>query len=155
MPPEKGSKKMLNVWKGLTARLLFVGALASGVGVASAQNHCTLKSVRGTYVFTASGHNIVSGVPQPKAILEVIVLNGDGTLSVPAATTSINGFIVRSEGAGTYTVSSQCTGTISFAGGPSFDIFVSGGGKLLWMIQTNPNTVFQGTATRTSRKEDD
>jgi hypothetical protein len=147
---------MLNISKGFTTRFLFLGALALGAaGAASAQTDCKVKTVRGTYVFTATGNNIVSGVPQPKAILEIIVFNGDGTLSVPAATTSINGVIVRSEGSGTYTVASNCTGTITFAGGPSFDVFVSGGGKEIWMIQTNPNTVFQGMATRTSRKDDD
>ena len=146
---------MLNISKGFTTRFLFLSALAlASAGVASAQNKCTVKRVRGTYVFTATGNNIVSGAPQPKAILEIIVFNGDGTLSVPAATTSINGVIVRSEGSGTYTVAAQCTGTITFAGGPSFDMFASRGGKQLWMIQTNPNTVFQGVATRTSKDDD-
>jgi hypothetical protein len=31
---------------------------------------------------------IVGGVQQPKAIVEVIAFNGDGTLDVPAATVS-------------------------------------------------------------------
>ena len=146
---------MLNISKGFTIQFLFLSALALGAaGVASAQNKCTVKTVRGTYVFTATGNNIVSGVPQPKAILEIIVFNGDGTLSVPAATASINGVVVRSEGSGTYTVDPQCTGTITFAGGPSFDIFTLGGGKQIWMIQTNTNTVFQGVAKRTSKDDD-
>lgn len=147
---------MLKLSSGLLTRFLLVGALALGAaGVASPQNNCTLRTLRGTYVFTATGNNIgSSGVALPKAILEVIVFNGDGTLSVPAATTSINGVIVRSAGSGSYTVASLCTGTITFAGGPSFDIFTSARGKQLWLIQTNPNTVFQGMATRTSRNDD-
>ena len=46
-------------------------------------NGCTLRTLRGTYVFSASGFNIVAGVAQPKAIVEVIVFNGDGTLDGP------------------------------------------------------------------------
>ena len=140
----------------LTRRLLFVTAITLGAaGAALADDECTLRTLRGTYVFAATGYNIVSGVAQPKAIFEIIALNGDGTLSVPAATTSINGVIVRSQGSGAYTVAPTCTGTITFSGGPTFDIFVLRSGRQLWMIQTNPNTVLQGTATRTNRKEND
>ena len=56
---------------------------------------CGVNTLRGTYVFAATGFNIVAGVAQPKAIVEVIEFNGDGTLSVPAATLSANGMIVR------------------------------------------------------------
>ena len=42
-------------------------------------------------MFSASGFNIVAGVAQPKAIIEVIEFNGDGTLSVGAVTLSVNG----------------------------------------------------------------
>ena len=45
--------------------------------------------------FTATGFNIVAGVAQPKAIIEVIEFNGDGTLSVGPVTVSVNGAIVR------------------------------------------------------------
>jgi len=124
---------------------------------ASQQSHdegCGVKTLRGTYVFAATGFNIVAGVALPKAIVEVIEFNGDGTLSVPAATLSANGMIVRSvDGVGTYTVADDCSGTILFAG-PVFDIFVAPDAEQIWMIQTNPNTVFQGTATRTSRGRD-
>lgn len=112
---------------------------------------CGLETLRGTYVFGATGFNIVAGVAQPKAIAEVIEFNGDGTLSVPAATLSLNGIIVRSSpGIGTYAVADHCSGTIAFAG-PAFDIFIARDAETIWMIQTNSNTVLQGTATRTSR----
>jgi hypothetical protein len=136
----------------ITAAVLVAAAMALGVsGVALAHNDCTLKTLRGTYVFAASGYNIdpVLGA-LPKAIVEVIDFNGDGTLSVPAATRSVNGVIVRSTpgGTGSYTVEAGCTGTIQFlpVPGPSYDIFISRNHKL-WMIQTTSGTVFQGTAT--------
>jgi hypothetical protein len=51
---------------------------------------CDLHTLRGSYVFAASGYNIVAGVPQPKAIVELIDFNGDGTLTVPGGAVSIN-----------------------------------------------------------------
>ena len=70
---------------------------------------CSDATLRGLYVFNAYGFNIVAGVAQPKAIVEFIRFNGDGTLTVPAATASINGVIIRSapDGPGSY---SACTG---------------------------------------------
>jgi len=139
--------------KRLTRQSLVAAAMAVGVsGVALADNDCTLKTMRGSYVFAANGYNIVAGVAQPKTIVEVIDFNGDGTLSVPAATRSLNGVIARTPpgGMGSYTVDAGCKGTIAFAGGLGFDIFISPKGEMLWMIQTNSDTVFQGTATRIS-----
>jgi hypothetical protein len=112
---------------------------------------CGVNTLRGTYVFAASGFNIAAGVALPKAIVEVVEFNGDGTLSVPAVTLSVNGVIARpSPSVGTYTVEDDCSGTIRFAL-PTFDIFIAPGAETIWMIQTNTDTVFQGTATRTSR----
>ena len=139
--------------KGLMRQSLVAAAMALGVSsVALADNDCTLKTLRGSYVFAANGYNIVSGVAQPKTIVEVIEFNGDGTLSVPAATRSLNGAVARSPagGTGSYTIDSGCMGTITFTGGPSFDIFISPKGSTLWMIQNNSDTVFQGTAARVS-----
>lgn len=112
---------------------------------------CGVNTLRGTYVFAATGFNIVGGVAQPKALLEVVEFNGDGTLSVPAATLSVNGvFPPLVPSIGTYTVEDDCSGTILFAV-PTFNIFIARDAGTIWMIQTNTNTVFQGTATRTSR----
>ena len=140
-------------WFIVTGVALVIGA--AGVATAHERNDdCSLKTLRGSYVFSASGFNIVGGVAQPKAIVEVIVFDGDGTLSVPAATRSVNGAIARSlPSVGTYTVAEDCTGTIAFDG-PSFDIFLSPHGDSMALIQTNPNTVFQGSATRQARDND-
>jgi hypothetical protein len=64
---------------------------------------------------------------------------------------SARGFTRSLPGTGTYTVEDNCTGTITFDG-PLFDIFLSPRADAIWMIQTNPGTVFQGTATRVSRE---
>ena len=147
--------------KSITSSLLFACALVSLVaamalgtsGTARAAfgpQPCGLYTLRGSYLFATHGWNIVGGIAQPKAIVEGIDFNGDGTLVSPFATVSINGTIIHSSGSlGTYTVNTDCTGTLSFTGGASFDIFVDAGGRQLWMIQTGPMpAVFEGVATR-------
>jgi hypothetical protein len=141
---------------GLLATAIAFGA--SGAAVAGDENGCTSKTLHGRYVFTARGFTISGGVAQPKAIVEVIDFDGDSAVSVPSVTVSLNGLILRfSPGAsGTYTIDDACTGTITFAdsSGTEFDLVASARGNEIWMIQTNPNTVFQGTATRTLRAHD-
>jgi hypothetical protein len=122
----------------------------------AAQAPCGVHTLRGSYVFNAHGWDIVGGVAVPKAIVEGIDFNGDGTLVSPFATVSINGTILHGSGvAGSYTVNEDCTGTLTFPGIASFDIFVQpGDGKQIWMIQTGPAVpgppVFEGTATKVS-----
>ena len=147
--------------KKLTKQSL-IAAIALGVsGAALADREhqgCTPDLLDGLYVFHATGYNIVAGVAQPKAIVEYISFEGDGTMSGPAATRSINGVIARSPpgGTGTYTLANLvprdegCSGTLTFTGGPSFDLFVPAKGDVLWMIQTDPNSVLQGTVTKVS-----
>ena len=138
------------------ALVSLVAAMALGTsGVARAdsqQQTCSLHTLRGSYLFATHGWNIVGGVAVPKAIVEGIDFNGDGTLVSPFATVSINGTIIHSSGSlGTYNVNTDCTGTLSFTGGASFDIFVEASGRQLWMIQTGPAAVpavFEGTVTR-------
>ena len=132
-----------------------VAVSAPSVFAASATDQCSAQTLRGRYVFSASGFtvNAASGVAQPKALVEVIDFNGDGTLAVPGATRSVNGVIARSlPGVGSYAIADDCAGTIAFEGGPAFDIFVAPRGNQLWLIQTNPNSVFEGSAIRTSRR---
>lgn len=128
--------------------------IASPVLAAGDAQVCGPQTLQGSYVFTAHGFNIVSGAAQPKAIIEGIDFNGDGTLSVPFATLSINGIIIHvpSGGVGTYTLEESCAGTLTFTSGPvNYDIFVQGNGKEISMIQTDANTVFEGTVKRVSR----
>jgi hypothetical protein len=121
-------------------------------GADNAAQVCSEQTLRGLYLFDARGWNIVGGVAQPKAIVEGIDFKGDGTLVSPFATVSINGTIIHSSGSvGSYTVEASGQGTLTFTGGASFDIFVEASGQQVWMIQTDSNTVFQGTATKVPR----
>jgi hypothetical protein len=145
----------------LVATVAFSALMAAGMpGVAQARGDvdgkaCSDATLRGLYVFTASGFNIVGGAAQPKAIVELIRFNGDGTLTVPEATVSINGVVTRSppNGPGIYTVEADCTGSLAFGPpGPAYDIFIGFKGSEIQMIQTGPGLpVFQGKAEQVSR----
>lgn len=123
------------------------------------RDRCTVDTLEGLYVFTATGFSVPTPPTPalPKAIIELIRFNGDGTLTVPGATVSLNGVLplVPAGGTGTYTVADipgdeACAGTIVFASGTSFNTVFAHNAKTIWMIQTNPTNVFQGTATQLS-----
>lgn len=137
-------------------KLTVIALLCCICGTALAHDkECSLGSLKGDYVFSASGHSLIAGVWQPKAIVEYIHFNGDGTLTVTAATVANagnSGNVTQSPpgGTGTYVLDANCKGSLQFTPGPSFDIFVAPQGKGLWMIQTNPGNVFQGHVKRVS-----
>jgi hypothetical protein len=149
-------------WEGLVKSILAAAILLAAAGIAQAKEDnnndddwkgCSVAAMRDLYIFHPSGFNIVAGVAQPKAVLELIQFNGDGTLTVPAATASINGVVGRSppNGTGTYTLRPDCTGEVAFFHGPTFDLVVAFKGSELYMIQTGPGSpVMQGMAERLS-----
>ncbi len=126
------------------------GAFMSQQGYAQeASTACTLATLKGAYVFNATGYDIGSSGPAPKAIVESLIFKGDGTLT-SLATVSLNGTIHSGiPGSGIYTVNSNCTGTLTFNGpGLTFDLFLASNGTRFHMIQTNPNTVLAGEVRR-------
>jgi len=101
------------------ALVSLVAAMAVGTSdtarAALGPQPCGVYMLRGSYLFATHGWNIVGGVAQPKAIVEGIDFNGDGTLVSPFATVSINGTIIHSSGSlGSYVVNADCTGTLTF-----------------------------------------
>jgi len=134
-----------------------------GLAAADANRTCGDDLLKGRYVFTATGFtrapNGAPGTPwAPKAILEILEFNGDGTLSTPALAVAnpfgdTGAVLQPPAGApGEYWVDESCTGSVHFfdAGNVTFYIYVEPPrGETVWMIQTNPtNNVFQGTARR-------
>jgi hypothetical protein len=143
------------------AVLVIVVLLLDRPNTAHATKPCTVADLNGTYVFTATGFGAPpggTGPTAPKAIIEVLRFNGDGTVDTPKVTLSVNGTIIKeSPGtSGTYTaveISSAdglCTGTLNFNGGaPNFDLyFAPSGSSDISLIQTDGGNVFRGTATK-------
>ena len=136
--------------------LAMATAMTCGAAWADGAKQCSPATLSGTYVFSATGYGMPAGVWAPKAIVEIIHFNGDGTLVVPAATVANragDGQVLPSppNGTGTYTAIDNCTGTLTFTNGPSFNLAIDPKGDELWMIQTNPNNVLQGNVKRVSR----
>src|SRR5436305_14138168 len=76
------------------------------------------QTLRFSYIFATHGWNIVGGVAVPKAIVEGIRFNGDGTVVSPFATVSINGFIIHSSGSvGPYQFPAGRKDSLTFPGG--------------------------------------
>jgi hypothetical protein len=140
-------------WVGLC---ITVGLLTVEPGYAEEKDDgptCTLKTLKGTYQFATTGNNIVDSVPQPIAIVEVIDVNGDGTLNVPAVTLSVPPDILRfTDVGGSYTVNEDCTGTLTFVTDVHLDIFIAPNGKEFHLIQTDANSVLAAVARKVSRK---
>jgi hypothetical protein len=140
----------------LSAAIAVAAILAlTSIARAGDSEECSAKTIRGVYLFHATGFNIVNGAALPKAIIEKLVFDGEGNVSTPAVSLSVNGTIVQPpQGApGTYTVDADCTGTLTFldAAGNRFDLQIKPNGNEFNMLQTNPNTVLQGTAERVAR----
>lgn len=118
------------------------------------EHKCSLDTLDGLYEFNATGWALRNGVWQPKAIVEFIRLNGDGSGSADAtvANRTGDGSISRSTSSpATYVINEDCSGTLQFADGPAFDIFTTLRGEAFQLIQTNPNNVLQGTARKIGR----
>jgi len=145
-----------NTAPGKSLLLSAAVAVAAGLAIPTAASAnddavtCGLKTVRGVYDFHASGFNIVSGAALPKAIIERVVFDGRGGVLTPLVALSINGTIIQPPqgNPGVYTVDADCTGTLTFADGPMFRLQIRPDGRSLNMLQTNPNTVMQGTAEK-------
>jgi hypothetical protein len=134
-------------------------------GLASADHprKCNNATLKGQYIFSASGFTrpptSTPGTPWvPKAIIEVLQFNGDGTVNTPGLAVANpfgdTGTILQPPAGadGTYTVNEDCSGTIQFldAASVTFKFFIDPPrGETIWMLQINPaQNVFQGTAKR-------
>jgi hypothetical protein len=140
------------------ALVCMVAVIALGTSTtarAAAYARCDARMLRGLYLWTFDGYQNFGGNPVPKAIMQGIQFNGNGTFTVPFGTVNIGGFAVIdiSGGVGTYTVAADCTGTLSVTDGPSFNMYVGPGAQQLWITQTGGGPgdgtgLGVGTATR-------
>jgi len=142
------------------ASVCLAGAMALGTPAtarAAANDRCHdgVHILRGLYLWTLEGYQNFGGNPVPKALIQGIQFNGNGTLTVPFGTVNIGGFIVIdvSGSVGTYTVAADCTGTISISDGPTFNMYIGPGAQQLSIINTGGGPgdgtgLGLGTATR-------
>jgi hypothetical protein len=143
----------------LLTSLSIIATMLAIAGVAPADGpKCSEAILDGFYVFTASGFLIMGGIAQPVAIVEQIRFNGNGIADATGGRVSVNGNIFPTVSPGSYTVSSLtspnrgCEGTLHFQGPPPVNLymFIPPDARDIELIRTDPNNVFQGTATRVS-----
>jgi hypothetical protein len=151
--------------KSITSCLLFACALVSLVaamalgtsataGAAAGGQVCSVHMLRGLYLWTFDGYTKIGENLVPKAVMQGLQFNGDGTTFNTFGTVNIGGTIIidATGGVGTYTVAPDCTGTLSITNGPSFNIYVGPGAQQVWTLETSPNAagigLSVGTATR-------
>jgi hypothetical protein len=116
---------------------------------------CSADRLRGLYIWTFDGYTRLGGNLLPKAVMQGLQFNGDGTTYNTFGTVNIGGTIIidATGGVGIYTVAADCTGTLSITNGPSFNMYIGPGAKQLWITQTNVGSgdgtgLGVGTATR-------
>ena len=129
----------------------------SATARAAADAHCDARMLRGLYLWTFDSHENVDGNFVPKAVMQGLRFNGDGTTYNAFGTVNIGGTIIfdATGFSGTYTVNPDCTGTLSPAPGiaPTFNIYVGPGAQQVWTVQSAPDGsgipgVSRGTAVR-------
>ena len=115
---------------------------------------CSVGMLNGLYLSSWDGYANFGGDLVPKAVMQGLRFNGDGTTFNPFGTVNIGGTIIidATGGVGTYTVAPDCTGTLSITNGPTFNIYVGPGAQQVWTLETSPNpagiAVSLGTAVR-------
>ena len=129
--------------------LLAVGLLISGAAPpeqGSNDKGCSLRTLKGTYLFAYTGFQIVDGQQVPFVFAGKDRVNGDGTLT-GVNSFSVNGAISQSVTyTGTYTVNPDCTGTSTTVDDGTgetahFDLFFGRDGDAISFVQTDPGFV--------------
>jgi hypothetical protein len=107
-------------------------------------------------MFAQSGYTTVSGSLLPEGVTGKAIFHGNGSFD-SLATISIGGNIIQDDAApGTYTVNSDCTGTVTVhmtspVPDVHLDIFVARDGDQFFTIQTDAGNVLSGTEHRVAR----
>lgn len=155
----KLTKTIMSSLAFICASACVAGALAlstsSPTRAAADARDCSVGMLKGLYMWTFDGYTRLNGNLLPKAVMQGLQFNGDGTTYNPFGTVNIGGTIIvdATGGVGTYTVAADCTGTLSIVNGPSFNIYVGPGAQQVWTTQTNVGPgngtgLGVGTATR-------
>jgi hypothetical protein len=155
--------------KSITSSFLFacalglIGTMALGTSATAGpapdapdapEQVCSEHMLRGLYLWTFDGYADLGGNLVPKAVMQGLRFNGDGTTFNPFGTVNIGGTIIidATGGVGTYTVAADCTGTLSITTGPSFNIYVGPGAQQVWTTEIAGGDVTGGLAVGTATR---
>jgi hypothetical protein len=138
------SMKRVGLWAIGIGVLASVGLLTVAPGFAdnNGATKCSLKTLKGRYLFTSSGTIFPPTLGVTKPTLSTAagyhIFYGDGT-GIDYVTVRFDGQTVTlpPDNSVSYTLNADCTGTFTGVGGPHFDIFVSPNGDELTTINTD------------------
>jgi hypothetical protein len=148
--------KRIGPWPIVVGALVSLGlftAEQAHSGQQGGPKTCSLATLKGLYMFAQSGYQPFNGGLMPLGVTGKDVFHGNGAFD-SLATLSIGGTIVPGDAApGTYTVNSDCTGTVTVHMTPPtpdvhLDIFILPDGGRFFTIETDPGTVLSGTIQR-------
>lgn len=115
---------------------------------------CTVKTLKGSYVYAQDGFNIqgdTAAQRTPFAQAGREFYDSKGKMS-GIATASLNGTIVHITYSGTYTINSDCTGTVTFTDNLSqtfhYDVFIGEDKREFVFLQTDAGVVSAGFERR-------
>lgn len=165
---------MMNTIRRIAVIVTLMGVVIAGLAVGSRstsprsflgayvaradEESCSLASLHGTYAVHAQG-TIVGQLPQPPfpnapfpfGEAGIITLDGKGQLS-GKTTVNLGGVVLQPTLTGTYTVNSDCTGTVTVQSSGGFvlhdAIIVTRAGRATVEVQTDPFAVITRTLER-------
>ena len=134
---------------------LFIAHQVPAIGTVHAQGGCDATSLNGAYGYNLSGFAYdVQGNFYTLAAIGRMTPDGNGGLS-GAETFSLDGNILHRTYTGTYTVNSDCTGSMvlqvsqgSATSTTHADLVAVNNSKEVKFIQTDTNVIFSGTLTK-------
>ena len=135
--------------------IAYVSLLSVGyVQVSSADGHhgknsCSLKTLKGSYLYASSGTSSLSGSIVDYSDAGIATYDGNGNFS---DSVSVNGDPSITNYIGTYTLNSNCTGTLNYSiDNTHYNIFISPDGNTLKFVQTDAGTNISGEEKRVAK----
>jgi hypothetical protein len=139
--------------------ILLVMVLGASSEVTAGGRECTDSTIKGSYAFTIHGQILTPGGPLLVDGIAKTTFDGNGEL-IQLSAVAINGNIpsIWSPSSGTYTVNSDCTGTMTLisTGQPTLHlaILVSQSGNHIHTVVTDPGFATISDAERIWAHED-
>jgi hypothetical protein len=135
--------------------LAFLGPASADASTPSKTPRCSDATLNGTYIFGSNGTSVSQGQSIPVSTGGIDLFNGAGS-GTGLATFVVNGALQNNDTpiTSTYTINSNCSGTVAFNVGGSlahFNVYVSPSGQSFVLVDTDPGNVLAGTETRVSR----
>jgi hypothetical protein len=120
----------------------------AGAAAGTAPATCSLATLSGTYLFAFSGMNVAKAAAAPFAVAGYEVYDGTGAMRSVTTTNAAGKRARNVRQPGTYTVAADCTGTVTYADGTIYDLFVAPDGGNFVFVETNPERVAAGFEPR-------